>query len=239
MPHNRFFAANLDQNSIEISDAEFHHLAHVMRIKEAERIELVDGQGHLAIGEVEKIERSKAKVKIIDLKKENALKPKIILAIAHLKFSHLEIALEKCTEIGVDQFVIFPTDQSEKFQLSDAQKKRIDQLLISAIKQCGRLYLPEVHFLKSKADLKQFSCQKFFCHLSSKTIKFDSIKPQTEPVMLIIGPEKGLSDQDIFEFENSLNAQPITLGPYIQRAETACISASACMMQKFDFKASE
>ncbi len=235
MPHNRFFSLNLNRETIEIADGEFHHLSHVMRVKEQETIELIDGQGGFAIGQVEKIERSKCKVKIIHFEQYPFQEAKLILAIAHPKLNHLEIALEKCTEIGVDEFVIFPTEQSEKFQLSESQKKRIDQLLISAIKQCGRFYLPKIQIIETIDDLKMYRCNKFFCHLNRDAQKVDAIKLSDHQNMVIIGPEKGFKEADITFIETELNATAIRLGPYIQRAETACISASACFVQKLNF----
>lgn len=232
MPHDRFFSKDLSSHMIELQDAEFHHLAHVMRIKENETIELIDGNGTFAIGFVEKVERSKAKIAISERYFHEPPQKKVSLAIALPKFSHLEFVLEKATELGCDEFILFPSDHSEKMHITDSQKKRIELILISAIKQCGRLYFPKITFLQKMDDLEKIDLKKFYCHLGDHTVHTSEITKLTDPVLLLIGPEKGWSLKDVHYLEKALQAIPITLGPFILRMETACIAAAAIFMQK-------
>jgi 16S rRNA (uracil1498-N3)-methyltransferase len=234
MPCNRFFVKDLSCSYLKIEEAEFHHLKHVMRLKEGEEIELIDGMGTLAMAKIEKLERSLANVQILS-KKIEPKKPAItFLAMANPKFSHLEFAIEKATEIGIDTLIFFPSMRSEKISWSDAQKERLKSILISAIKQSGRLYLPEVIYLEKIENLQDFQIQKFFCHLLEPRKKVDHLTFKNNPTCLIVGPEKGFAIEDVEILENKIKAKPITLGKNILRMETASIVAATLLCHYLD-----
>lgn len=236
MPHNRFFSPDLASNSIVLSDAEFHHLAHVMRIKENQRVELVDGKGCLAYGIVSKLMRSEAHVEITEKTLLEQPKIQLSLAIASPKFSHLELVLEKSTEIGIERFIIFETQHSEKLPSSDSQKKRMESILISALKQSGRPFLPEIVILKNSEDLKKIGEERFFCHLDQEAKKIDTLTFHSKNILVVVGPERGFSEKDVKFLMEDIKCRPISLGPYIMRMETACISASCLFTQKISWE---
>ena len=234
MPHNRFYYPNLDQQTIILKENEFHHLAHVMKVKENEVVEVVDGKGSLVEAKVEKIERSQALLNVLKKEQFKKLNYHLSVAIACPKFSHLEIALEKCTEIGADEFILFESQFSEKLYDSEAQKKRIENILISAMKQCGRYYLPALKCIKDKNYFITLNPTKLLCSLTEETKKIKDLKLNSESVTIIIGPEKGFSESDTIFFINEAKAIPVTLSPNILRMETACIASTAQIIQYLD-----
>ena len=66
------------------------------------------------------------------------LLPPLTLIQALPKMAHLELILQKGTELGVSHFYLYRSALSEQKELSEIQKKRLQRILISAMKQCGR-----------------------------------------------------------------------------------------------------
>ena len=235
MPHDRFYHPDLSTSSILLTESEHHHLAHVMRIKEGETIEVIDGLGTLATCTVDKITKRDATIFINELYKEEKKAPKLFLGQAASKFSNLEWVLEKGVEIGVDAFILFNSTHSEKLPYSPSQHKRLDHILISAIKQSGRLFLPEMIYLNHLADLQELESYKVFGDLLEKTIKIKDLSIDSTPLMAIIGPEKGWSSKDLACLKDTIKATPVSLGPYILRAETAAIVALSQLVQNLNW----
>jgi 16S rRNA (uracil1498-N3)-methyltransferase len=232
MPHHRFYHPDLTHLSIEIEDKEFHHMKHVMRLKENEMIELVDGKGHLAIGQIHKMDRVKAVILIVEKKIFEKPKIPLAIAIAATKPAHLDLALEKMTEIGVDEIFCYETHYSEKNPKTPAQIHRIEQILIAAMKQCGRVYLPKIHYYEGIENLPLSYPQAFYCHFDPQGVKVADVSIENKETLILIGPEKGFSEKDVKGIQHHLKGRPITLGPYILRAETAAIIASGLFVNK-------
>lgn len=224
MPHDRFFSNEpFSKNQIiELKDSEFHHLK-VMRIKPNDQIELINGKNQLATASLISIDQKTALLKIenlIEKKKKN----EIILAISFLRQNKLDLILEKATELGVTQFFFFPSKNSELDSLSPNKKERMESILISAIKQSGRLDLPKISILK---NIKEFESYGFdFCY---GDINGGSFQITSKPICFFIGPEKGFTAEEVFLLENSLKAKSIKLNDNILRSETAAICAATLL----------
>lgn len=232
MPHSRFFThADLKEDHIiAIEDEEFHHLVKVMRVREGEEVELVNGRGFLANGLVNTIERHKALCLVKEVTFEPPSASGFIIAQALLKPASIELIVEKNTELGVKEIWLFPAEYSEKDSLSDNQLQRLHRHIISAVKQCGRLYLPTLRLFSSLDDvLSECSdLQKFFGDVDINATDLISlhIKTPIKNPICFIGPEKGFHKKEVdLLVKNSFLG--VSLNKNILRAETASITASA------------
>ncbi len=211
MPADRFFLPQPLQSPLFLEGKELHHLAHVMRARIGETLEIVNGQGELATAELVSLDKKKAELKIISHKKASPPQQKLILAQAYTR--HLDWIIEKGTELGADEFWLFPGDQSEK---KVPQLPRLETLAIQALKQCGRLFLPKI---VSKPSLPQFSGSVFYGDPHASPLK----GPFSTTIIFIIGPEKGFSPRELDYLAK--NGQGVSLHENILRAETAAITA--------------
>jgi 16S rRNA (uracil1498-N3)-methyltransferase len=234
MPNNRYFFPQpfvLDQE-IQLQDQEFHHLRHVCRSERGDEIELINGCGELATAIVCQISKENAMAKIILVRKEKPLSFEITLALAFLKPSHLEYAIEKATEVGVSTFWLFPGERSEKKEVSEQYLKRLHTIMQGATKQCGRLFSPQLYI---KPNLSS-------CCLQDGPLLFGDFGPEAKPLSrvnllasktcLVIGPESGFSANErtmLF----SLNAIPVSIHPHVLRAETAAVAGSLLLFNRF------
>jgi 16S rRNA (uracil1498-N3)-methyltransferase len=227
MPAHRFFVdTNLAPNEpCFLLESEHHHLSHVMRMAEKEMVELVNGKGSLAVAEITRIGKHKTELFIQSVDTKPSQLPRLGLAIPFLRPSKLEWILEKGTELGVDEFLLYPAIHSETKIPSAHQLERFHTLIISALKQSGRLFLPQLSILPNLTSILQRSGSLFFCDPKAQT---HSPKATSHPMIFITGPERGFHENELKTLKDK-KIEGIQLSPHILRAETAPIVAAAQM----------
>lgn len=202
-----------------LKDNEHHHLK-VMRTREGEEIELVNGQGGLAKAQVEEIEKEKTLVKALVCSKTPIPATQIYVGLPLMRPSKLEWVIEKGTEIGAAGFFLYPADHSTQDHLSDHQIERLGNITISALKQSGRLYLPHLEVLPHLSSLFEKEMQIYFGDVRESAPLLERTKEST---LLITGPESGFSEDEIKLL--SQNGKGVRLNPNVLRAETAPLVA--------------
>lgn len=218
MPDNRFYTpdALFPGINVRLSPIEEHHLK-VMRKRTGDRVELVNGKGELATAQV-----GPQSLKVLSVEKVSPPSKQVILAQALLKPKLLDFVIEKGTELGATSFYLFPGDRSEKEGLSTNQAERLTHLMISALKQCGRLYLPTLTLLSTLYD---WPPQEIPIAYGTFSLGAEPLRPSPDSLILLIGPEGGLSPSEENHLASLPNSQPISLNTNILRAETAAICA--------------
>lgn len=226
MPENRFYIdTTLAPNtSVELTGDELRHLQ-VMRCQPKEIIELVNGKGTLAKGSISALTKYSASIQVEEIDHKPPGK-KIILVQGLPKQGPLEYIIEKGTELGATEFWLFPALHSEKKDLSDNQKMRLKNLTISALKQCGRLYLPMIYEKPPLQKWKPIQGQLFFGDVRPQAPLFSkcSLLPNEE-IYFLVGPEKGFAESEVHFIEKTLKAKGVKLHDNILRVDTAALSS--------------
>ncbi|NGX45700.1 MAG: Ribosomal RNA small subunit methyltransferase E [Chlamydiae bacterium] len=222
MPDNRFFTPEpLEKGTlISLDGDEMRHMAKVMRRGEDDRVELVNGQGALAIATIKSVSRNSAELLIEELSLEKRPEREMILAQALPQLPRLDLIIEKGTELGATAFWLFPGERSEKKELSPNQKRRLELLAISALKQSGRLFLPSIEFKPPLTEWDKPSTPLFYGAPEGPRLE--------RPVggaLFLVGPGGGLSDKEKSYLSETLKATGKSLNPNILRAETAALCA--------------
>lgn len=215
MPHRYFHQGPLEQGAyISLSKEESSHLKKVMRTKKGSVIEIINGEGALACATFDE------EILIDSVIKQAPSKKIKGLALALTEPKILELVIEKATEIGINSFLVFPAHKSKLRALSPNKQERIHKILISAIKQSKRLYLPSITFLKRKEDLPK-ETNYLLADFDGKEFTKGDLS-----YTFIIGPESGFTKEEITYFKEKLSANPILLSEGVLRAETAGICAA-------------
>lgn len=208
---------------VTLTGEELHHLAHVIRMQVKEQLELVNGKGVLALGYIEKLDKKGAMIRIQKISTKTHPKSSITLALALPRFNRLEYIIEKTSELGVDHFIFFSAQGSEKKELSSNQWQRLHHLSIAALKQCGRLFLPSFSFYPNlESLLPEEDRQVFFGDTSPQAPLLTSIELKSS--LFFIGPEKGFSKQEILFLKEKQKAKGISLSRNTLRVDTAAIA---------------
>lgn len=228
MPQNRYYfpGALTPGSQLTLKDDEFHYLKNVMRSGVGQMVEVINGNGFLASCEISKMTRDEAHLIATTAHFEEPPSRSVHLAVAILKPSHLEYAIEKACELGAASFMVYPASRSEKKALSEQYLKRLYTIILSSTKQCGRLYLPQL-ICKNKLD-DALEGEVVFGDLESA----QSLAQHTlgQNLTLVVGPESGFTPQ---EREKLLQkgAKGILLHKNTLRAETACAVGIALLTQ--------
>ncbi|WP_075883788.1 RsmE family RNA methyltransferase [Candidatus Protochlamydia sp. W-9] len=233
MPAERFFTSeeiSLHQHVV-LKDNEFHHLTHVMRAKKGERVELVNGKSILAQATVLDIHKGQAVLLIDQIKTERMDSSRLILAQAYVKPDRLAFILEKGTELGVDEFWLFPGQLSFQKEIYPHQQERAQSLIIAAMKQCGRLTLPKILFKPALNQWDSIFSQAFFGDLDPHAPFLAAANEVSSyPIIFFTGPESGWSDAERQQLKK-MGVQGVRLHTNILRTDTASIAALSIIQQ--------
>ncbi len=223
MPHDRFYfpAPLITGETISLKEAELHHLQ-VQKVRVGDEVEVVNGRRQLGLATVRSLDKAQALLHIHAITTDSSVQRTIILAQAIPKMNHLEWIIEKGVELGVTSFWLFPGMYSEKTDFSENQRTRLNHLILSAMKQCGRLDLTTIEF---KPRLLDWSPQKgtlLYGDLEAPYLW--TINPTLQdPIILFIGPERGLHSQEITFLNGSMGAKGVKFHPNTLRTETASL----------------
>ena len=226
-----FYHPDITGLSYQLDRDESKHLIRVLRQQEGDKVYITDGKGllyecHITIADPNKC------ILAIDKTTQpfNPHNNKRHIAIAPTKnIDRFEWFIEKATEIGVDTITPIITEHSERKVI---KPERLERVLISALKQSNRLYLPTLAPLTSFNDFLDTltSTENTFiahCYDECKPMLQNVYKTQL-PGIVIIGPEGDFSNDEIMSAKNK-GIQAISLGSNRLRTETAAIVACTLM----------
>jgi 16S rRNA (uracil1498-N3)-methyltransferase len=237
-----FYAPSVDSddNTIQLSSDEAHHLTQVLRLKPPAMVIVVDGLGMAVRGEVVSAGKSSAVVRVHS-RQRNLGEPAVRLTLAAglSVGSKFDSVVQRGTELGVKRFVPLITQKS-KVVLDDPRRAksrvtRLEKVALAAMKQCRRSYRPDIASptpLASFLEETDRGCINMVFHPSSKSLSLDRmpLTADTKRVSLLVGPEAGFSEDEV-ELAIRAGYMPVSLGPRILRTETAGPVACALVMQ--------
>ncbi|MEO8734238.1 MAG: RsmE family RNA methyltransferase [Flavobacteriales bacterium] len=223
-----FHCPDLGPALAELPEEEAHHAVNVLRLSTGSIIGLLDGYGSYA--EAELVEATKKKCTVRILRKETdgpERHARIHLAVAPTKqMERFEWFLEKATEIGVDRITPLLTHRTERDKL---RADRMEKVLIGAMKQSQRRWLPKLDKLTKLKDLDASNAQqKFFGWCEGEHVDLTSAYDPKKHALMVIGPEGDLSPEEA-ELLMAQGFQAVSLGMARLRTETAAIAACAWM----------
>jgi 16S rRNA (uracil1498-N3)-methyltransferase len=218
---------------LKLSPDAHHHLFTVLRSKEGEEIIVFNGQGQAWRARIQSLMKRSGEIELIQSlveKTESSLK--IHLAQAVSKGDRMDLVMQKATELGVTEITPVLTERGNVKLDADRWEKKLahwNQIIISACEQSGRPVLPVLHPV---IDLKNWFTQlpdglRLILSPSAAQSLTGFEKP--EQVTLLIGPEGGLTEQEIAFAVDRFDFKALQLGPRVLRTETAAISALTLM----------
>lgn len=215
----RIDAARIVAGVIDLEGGELHHLR-VRHLGPGDAVLCFDDSGREWTGTVRSVSSRAARIELaapVEPGRESPLH--LVLAQAVLKGDHLDLVVEKTTELGVAEIVLFETERTVA-RPSAARVERLRRIAESAAKQSGRLRVPRVLGPVAFAEV-----------LSPGAVVFHPGGPALAPARLpaltaIVGPEGGFSEVEVARADTA-GCTLAGLGPRILRGETAAIVACA------------
>jgi len=214
-PH--VFVRDLDQP--ELADDDRHHLARALRLRDGDPLTLSDSYGQWRTGRFGDVIESTSEI-------QHVAPPayRLGLGVALTKAAKPEFAVQKATEIGIDDIVVFETEHSvarwdEKKRSRNEQ--RLERVAREAAMQSRRVTIPTVRVLANLDSLLQLP--------GIARADFGGIPTNSAHRFILVGPEGGWSQQE----RNNIPAA-VDLGPTVLRAETAAVVASSFLVTSRD-----
>jgi 16S rRNA (uracil1498-N3)-methyltransferase len=208
-----------------LTGGELHHLR-VRRLRVGSELVLCDGIGRQRRGIVAALDHRRAVIRVTanDLPdRESALR--LVLAQALLKADKLDLVIEKATELGVSELLVFTCERSVSRAAAD-RRPRWNRVARSAAKQCQRSTVPRIEGPMALEDvLRRTDPLRLFFWEARTSGGFPTVEASSVgSVLTVVGPEGGFS---VVEAERAAHAgfRIIGLAPRILRAETAAVVA--------------
>jgi 16S rRNA (uracil1498-N3)-methyltransferase len=217
-----FYTPDISGNSYTLDEPESKHCIRVLRLAKGDRITLVDGRGGCFNAEIADPNPKRCSVKVIQSEQKFGLKNfQVHIAIAPTKnIERMEWFLEKAAEIGINRVIPLLCQHSER---KEVKHERLEKVMVSAMKQSLKAYLPKLDGLTKFDDLihQPFDGQKFIAHCDDQ--HRDLLKNLVTPnqnYLILIGPEGDFSFEEI-DAAIQAGFKPVSLGDSRLRTETA------------------
>jgi len=233
----RFHSESIDKGKpvTELDGPEAHHLRDVLRLSCGDTVELFDGRGVVAVATVTAINKTKVTLQVDDLRTyRRRTSGRIILAASIAKGERFDWLISKCTELGVDHIKPVIFERTVKLARNPNLHERWHKLAISAVKQCGRAFLPQIDapvaLPEALADLKRI--------YPNAAILVGSPGQEATPlvgtalagkdIIAFVGPEGGLNrDEEVLV--HKAGGVGICLNDNVLRVETAAVAFAAIL----------
>lgn len=213
---------------VELDAAQANYLGNVMRMKEGDQLLVFDGMSGEWLAELAEAGRKYMALSVVEPTRTQETVPDLWLAFAPVKKGKVDWLVEKAVELGVARLLPVVT------QRTIVDKLNLDRMrahIIEAAEQCGRTALADIDEpLRLDAFLKQRDGARtlYFADETGGEAAESAFKPG--PALILTGPEGGFTPEEAEAIRAAANAQPVSLGPRILRAETAALAAVSAWM---------
>ncbi|QIR13597.1 16S rRNA (uracil(1498)-N(3))-methyltransferase [Shewanella aestuarii] len=224
---------------VELDEDGAAHIGRVLRMSAGEQISLFCGDGHDYLAEISQSSKKNVSVKILSSTVNQSESPlDLHLGQVISRGDRMDFTIQKSVELGVTTITPLFSERCGVKLSGDRLEKKIQQwqkIVISACEQSGRSVVPIV---RAAMDVSQW------CQEPSSALKLN-LHPRAahgingltalgdgNKVRLLIGPEGGLSEQEITMTEQFAFTD-VLLGPRVLRTETAALTAITALQLKF------
>jgi 16S rRNA (uracil1498-N3)-methyltransferase len=213
----------------EFDSEDAFHAIKVLRIAAGEIFNLSDGKGAWSKVSVLNVNKKSMTVKVLETGFESALDQHFTIVQAIPKGDRIKDSIELSTEGGADRIVMWKSARS--IGKADEKIEKLQQTAREASKQSRRYRIPEISGVITtdsvvdeiaKADLA------LVLHESATSSLSAAVTNGAKKILIIIGPEGGLTDEEVDAFA-AAGAKVVLLGRPILRSAHAGIAALAAV----------
>lgn len=220
-----FYDPDLTSTSRSLPSQEAQHAAKSLRVLAGEEIAVTNGKGFLVSAEVTNASKTNLDYRILSESSFQKPEPELVLVQALAKGDRDELALQSCVEVGLAMALPWQSERSIVRWSGDKSSKGIHrwrQIAIEAMKQSHQTHLCQVPEMFSPST-----------KLPGKTLVLDPTGNaklsdldlgNDERINLIVGPEGGISSEELKKFE-TLGYLRVRLGDSVMRTSTAGLAA--------------
>jgi 16S rRNA (uracil1498-N3)-methyltransferase len=232
-----FLCSSLSADRVVLSGPEGRHAATVRRLRPGEHVDLTDGRGTVASCVVSSVSGDAVTFDVAGRSEVPFPSPSLTVVQALPKGDRGELAVETMTEAGVDAIVPWAAERCVVQWRGDKASRGVARWSATAreaAKQSRRPWIPSVASLASTADVVSLvSSAALAIVLEGSAVSALSSwpLPSSGEIMLIVGPEGGISpaERDAFAAAGAVECR---LGPTVLRTSTAAVAAAAVLFTR-------
>jgi 16S rRNA (uracil1498-N3)-methyltransferase len=225
-------------DTVLLTGDEGRHAGQVLRVRPGERVSLSDGHGALLDCAVREVRPDGVVLRVLSRGVEPEPRPRLTVVQALPKGDRGELAVATMTELGVDALVPWQAARCVTRWVGPRGEKAREKwrrTAREAAKQSRRARVPVFGPLLSTPDvcaLLRDSCG-LVLHESAGSSLATVALPDADELVLVVGPEGGISDEELAAFE-AAGATAVRLGAPVLRTSTAGVAALAALSVRLD-----
>lgn len=227
-----------DPTAVQVRGEHAHHLVRVTRVRVGDAVEVFDGKGFCCDATVTAVLRDAVTLSAGALRvgvRSDASEVTLMQGVP--KGDKLDAIVRQATELGVHRVWPVFTERSvprARDDRGDGRTERWQRIAEEAARQCGRSDVPTIRApVALDAGLRRVGAHPDF---HAQLVAWESSKtplravgfPSPGAMVLLVGPEGGLSEREV-ELARTFGFIDFSLGPRVLRAETAAIAALAML----------
>lgn len=185
----------------EFDNEDANHAIRVLRMSTGTIFSLSDGSGSWAQVQVLTVAKKSMQVKVLETGHQNPLDTHFTVIQAIPKGDRIKESIEMCTEGGADRIVMWKAARS--IGKSDDKIEKLQTTAREASKQSRRFRIPEVIGVAATNAVVDQIAQADLAivfHESATMKVSELVVPGCKKVAIIIGPEGGLTDEEVDTF---------------------------------------
>lgn len=223
--------------TVKLSDDALGHIVRVLRLPEGAELTLFNGDGSNYFAQLCQVSKKAAQAKIISVNKADNESPLTIhLGQGISRGDRMDFTLQKSVELGVTEITPLFTERCGVKLTGERLAKKQQQwqkIVISACEQSGRAFVPKVNTPVLLNDWLSQETNELKLNLHPKAQhSITNLPIESDKVRLLIGPEGGLSDEEIDQASNA-GFTDVLLGPRVLRTETAALTAITALQCRY------
>jgi 16S rRNA (uracil1498-N3)-methyltransferase len=225
----------MEGTAVVLESSAARHLLTVLRLEPGAHLTLFDGSGQEFEAELERIAGKQAWAMPLKARAGKTESPlNIALAQGISRGERMDYTVQKAVELGVTTILPLAMERSVvrlDAEKSERKREHWQSVVNSACEQSGRVRVPQVAapqaFTAFLAAHRNTS-GKLLLDAMADTALAKLPKPDQNGVLLLVGPEGGLSDTER-RLAETAGFKGVRLGPRILRTETAALVALSLM----------
>jgi 16S rRNA (uracil1498-N3)-methyltransferase len=201
---------------ITVEGVEGRHALRVKRVREGDRVDVLDGAGGRVVTRVAEA-GGRLRLEILERQRVPRPTPRVEVWSAVPKGPRLGQMIDQLSQAGADAWRPLETAYGTE-SMTDNKRSRLERVAVEALKQCGREWLLEIG---EPAAIPAAVEPGEGVDIVIADASGDPFEPTAaETVRLLVGPEGGWREDELERAVGS-GARACRFGPHVMRIETA------------------
>ena len=231
------FVDRLDDR-ITVDGDDGHHLQRARRVRAGETVTAADGHGRWRVFTVIAAGHGRVDLQALtDLAREPPLVPRLTVACSLTKGEKPELVVQKLTELGADRILLVDAARSVVRWDDDKVATAIERLQRVAREAGAQSRRARVPVVDGPVAATEVAVMPGLVVAAVDGVDASELAPPTDGEWVVaVGPEGGFDPAELAAFGH---APRLAVGPFVLRAETAAIAATAALTGRRSFSTGE